>query len=408
MTSPEPAGPPPTTRRRGRMVGTVVAAVAGGAIVAVLAFWGLSALVGLRHDAAAFGAAFAVSERDQAAAAHEARMRGLDGVAARLDEVVGLQQFADDGSAEATALAGLVARLDETVAADETVGAPAGEAGAPGAEDAPVGKATTPSDDSPGYRPPWELLAGAETLDDQADSALAARAQLVTLTEEGAALDDELRAAEDAYWESLAVRAENGIAEHPLSTKATQVAVTRVIEQVRDRGSADAHDASLVAEVSAGLQALADSQSAEQAELDDPALATRREIEAYARSLSNGITLDFVWAPEVNGRGEGWLSGTAQTWDSDGGWAIISLNYGIEEEWGYTENPRALVAHEVGHTQVFREGCWPLFSGPVFGQDDEMWATAWSISQGFDLPGSGIEAYGRPSDEQIAVAGQCR
>ncbi len=393
MTLPEHLDPVPPTRRRGRVLGTVVASIAGGALVAVLAFWGLTALVGLRHDAAMFGAAFATTEHDEAVAAHQARMRSLDGVAARLDEVVGLPQFTDDGSPEATTLAGLVATLDETTAAP----APASEpdsAAAPAVEQS--------------YRPPWELLADAEALDREAESVLADRSELVTLTGEGATLDDELRAAEDAYWESLAVRAETGIAEHPLSTKATQVAVTRLIEQARDRSSADGHDASLVTQVYAGLQALADSQATEQAELDDPALATRREIEAYARSLSNGITLDFVWAPEVNGRGEGWLSGTAQTWDSDGGWAIITLNYGIEEEWGYNENPRALVAHEVGHTQVFRDACWPLFSGPAFGQDDEMWATAWSISQGFDLPGSGIEAYGRPTDEQIAVAAQCR
>ena len=38
----------------------------------------------------------------------------------------------------------------------------------------------------------------------------------------------------------------------------------------------------------------------------------------------------------------------------------------------------------------------------------EMWATAWAIGMGYDLPGSGTEFYGRPTDVQIAVAAQCR
>ena len=50
----------------------------------------------------------------------------------------------------------------------------------------------------------------------------------------------------------------------------------------------------------------------------------------------------------------------------------------------------------------------PIFEAAPFGGDHEMWATAWAIGMGYDLPGAGIEAYGRPSDAQIAAAGQCR
>jgi hypothetical protein len=133
----------------------------------------------------------------------------------------------------------------------------------------------------------------------------------------------------------------------------------------------------------------------------------RNEIEAYARSISHGVTLDFDWSAEVSGKGEGWYSGTAETYDSDGGWSIISLNYPVENDWYSEPNPRALVTHEVGHTQIYRDDCRALFTGPVFDGDQEAWATAWAIAQGFDLPGSGIEAYGRPTDEQIATAARC-
>ncbi len=61
--------------------------------------------------------------------------------------------------------------------------------------------------------------------------------------------------------------------------------------------------------------------------------------------------------------------------------------------------------HEVGHTQAIRPTCTPIFEGaPSSGGDHEMWATAWAIGMGYDLPGAGIEAYGPPTDAQIAAA----
>jgi hypothetical protein len=132
-------------------------------------------------------------------------------------------------------------------------------------------------------------------------------------------------------------------------------------------------------------------------------------MEAYARSIAHGVTLDFQWHEKVSGLGEGWYSGTTMYHEGDGGWATIDLNFSLQEGWTYGDvNAKALITHEVGHAQVVRPECKPLFDGPTFQGDDEMWATAWAIAMGFDVPGSGIEAYGRPSDQQIAVAGQCR
>ena len=151
------------------------------------------------------------------------------------------------------------------------------------------------------------------------------------------------------------------------------------------------------------------SQAAGEAAKQDPAYPIRAQIEAYARSIAHGVTLDFEWHAEVRGLGEGWYSGTTQYHAGDGGWATIDLNFPIQDGWARGDvDAKALITHEVGHSQVVRPACKALFDGPAFRDDDEMWATAWAISMGFDTAGSGIEAYGRPSDEQIAVAGQCR
>jgi hypothetical protein len=135
----------------------------------------------------------------------------------------------------------------------------------------------------------------------------------------------------------------------------------------------------------------------------------RAEIEAFARSISGGVTLDFAWAYEVNGLpSDEWYSGTAQFWPTDGTWGLINLTHSISDNWYDDPNAKAVVVHEVGHTQVVRPNCEPLFTGPEFAGDHEQWATAWAIGMGYDLPGSGIEAYGRPTDGQIEVAAHCR
>ncbi|MFP3467112.1 hypothetical protein [Leifsonia sp. SIMBA_070] len=150
-------------------------------------------------------------------------------------------------------------------------------------------------------------------------------------------------------------------------------------------------------------------QAAGEAAKQDPAYPVRAQIEQYARSIAHGVNLDFEWHKEVSGLGDGWYSGTTQYHEDDGGWATIDLNFSIQGGWSDGDvDAKALVTHEVGHSQVVRPACRALFDGPAFRDDDEMWATAWAISMGFDTGGSGIEAYGRPTDQQIAVAGQCR
>ena len=135
----------------------------------------------------------------------------------------------------------------------------------------------------------------------------------------------------------------------------------------------------------------------------------RAEIEGFARSIALGVELEFAWAYEVAGLpSDGWYAGTAEFKDDGVGWGLITLSESIEWEWSADENTKAVVVHEVGHTQVLREACHEIFAAEPFSGDHEMWATAWAIGMGYDLPGAGIEAYGRPSDAQIAAAAQCR
>ena len=400
---PEGQPQPGPRRSRARRPLAAIGISLGAIVVLAGAFFGWSVLAETQLRGADDRLVAAVDEHDSAERAFDARMRSVSTLLARVRTVVAAPQFAADASPEAEPFRAAVTALE--AAGQTTVPGPP-----PATDSVEVAAAigTTSVSVDGGYRLPWDVQAAAAEADDLARQTRAVTALLEDSAESAATSEKTAEDTEGAYFAARADQAEQTIAANPLSTKSSQVVLTRQIEIAEDSTASASRDGAFVSAFAAAEQAVRDSQVQLAAEQDDPSLATRHEIEAYARSISNGITLDFVWAPEVSGLGEGWLSGTAQTWDSDGGWAIISLNFPVEEEWGSDTNPQAVVTHEVGHTQVYRENCWPLFSGPVFSEDHEMWATAWAISQGFDVPGSGIEAYGRPTDEQIEVAGQCR
>ncbi len=150
------------------------------------------------------------------------------------------------------------------------------------------------------------------------------------------------------------------------------------------------------------LRASAESELAEKA---GPLLETRLEIEAYARSISGGVVLDFDWAPLVNGLGGVYgMSGTA-TWNTArGGFSTITLSDSVAENWP-SPDAMALVTHEVGHSITSK--CSDLFDSA--DQDaNEQWATAWAISLGHTALGNGVQAYGYPSQEMIDIAATCR
>jgi hypothetical protein len=392
--------------RARRVVAVVAVAVAAVGILAG-GFYGWGVLAEQRVDAAYEVLDARVESLDEAQGALEARTRSAQGEADQARTVVASGTFAADTDPAAAPLREALVALDLalTTAVVEDGGAEGGET--PAAQ--PVEDGGARAVEEPPIVIPWQVMDEAAEVEAQAYRANVAANELLTAAETTADAEEALGAAEVTYFGAVAARGRAEIETNALASRKSQVDLGYLLAQAEDPAQSAAWHGGFLDSVEAGVQTLRDSQAVEEAELADPALETRREIEAYARSLSAGVVLDFVWAPEVSGLGEGWLSGTAETYSSDGGWSIISLNYSVEEAWAEgDENAWAIVAHEVGHTQFIRESCEPLFTGPVFSSDHEMWATAWSIGLGYDLPGSGIEAYGRPSDEQIATAAQCR
>ena len=222
------------------------------------------------------------------------------------------------------------------------------------------------------------------------------------------AVADATREVTDAAEELVAGSRELAAAElaaHPSATYRTRLALQGLIDGTTSSGIPSSSAAGFT-ELATAVAEVRASHSAEEARRAE--FPGRAEIEAFARSISFGVTLDFAWAYEVAGvTSDGWYAGTAEFWEEGGGWGHISLSESISDAWG-DENARAVVVHEVGHTQVVRDACRAIFDGPAFEGDHETWATAWAIGMGHDLPGAGIEAYGRPSAEQIAAASGCR
>ena len=223
------------------------------------------------------------------------------------------------------------------------------------------------------------------------DAVRVASNDLAVAAEELAAGSYELAAAE--------------LAAHPSASYRTRLELQGLLDGTRATG-VPAGSAAGFTELATAVADVRASHAAEEAR--KLAFPVRAEVEAFARSLAFGVTLDFTWAYEVAGvTSDAWYAGTAEFWEEGGGWGHITLSESIADAWE-DENARAVVVHEVGHTQVVREACKPVFDGPAFARDHETWATAWAIGMGYDLPGAGIEAYGRPSAEQIAASTGCR
>lgn len=257
-------------------------------------------------------------------------------------------------------------------------------------------------------RPPWtsilELFATRARADEIAE-------ELERMTADAADLGAAARSAEDAriaFYESAAADADAALAANPLASYESRVEVRHGVEQAGVGWAQGRNSAGAYAALTAAVDAMEASAAAEAARRAAPEYAVHGPIEDFARSIAHGVTLDFRWAHVVNGlSSDEWYSGTALYRDTDGGWATIELSHSVGWNWADDINAKAVVVHEVGHAQVVRPECEPLFRGPVFGSDDEMWATAWAIAAGYDVPGSGIGPYGRPTDAQLAEVVKC-
>ncbi|MFC4137342.1 MULTISPECIES: hypothetical protein [unclassified Microbacterium] len=152
----------------------------------------------------------------------------------------------------------------------------------------------------------------------------------------------------------------------------------------------------------AAVRASAQSELAAKA---GPLFEARRSAEAYARSISGGVLLEFVWTDRLLGQGAGESGAGTATWDgNDGGSSHITLTNSIARYWP-AEWTKALVTHEVGHSISAK--CYEKFDWE--DQDaNEQWATAWAMSWGFSAYDSGANIYGTPSKALQDTAKTCR
>lgn len=176
-------------------------------------------------------------------------------------------------------------------------------------------------------------------------------------------------------------------------------------ESAADQTLVGSHAAVAFRDYAYSVAALKTSAQNELAEKAGPLMATRLEIEAFARSISGGVRLDFDWAPTVLGiGGSRGMAGTATWVPMRGGFSTITLSDSVAENWP-SADARALVAHEVGHSITAK--CSHMFDS-ANDAANEQWATAWAISMGHVAEGNGTQAYGYPPAELIATAAACR
>ena len=367
-------------------------------IIVIAAITGLLAVALTGHQLVAAGAhaqlwpAWAAAEArfDEASAAYRATADRGESAVKRAESLL------------ATATGDLVrsedrAALEESIrsARDVLAEAPAGPAGI-----IDLGDPASPAPAWERYADLWSMVELIPSHDAAAVSFDAERDDVASGT----------RAIADASEQLVAGTEElvgDALAESPLATYRARVAVQDALDGIRHSPSVSSGDADRFTVLAAAVADVRASHAAEQQHRNDH--PRRAEIESFARSIAAGVELEFAWAYAVAGlSSDEWYSGTAEFKDDGAGWGLISLTESIEREWGADENAKAVVVHEVGHTQVLREACYEIFAAEPFAGDHEMWATAWAIGMGYDLPGAGIEAYGRPSDAQIAAASACR
>ncbi|MGR2753959.1 hypothetical protein [Agromyces arachidis] len=263
--------------------------------------------------------------------------------------------------------------------------------------------------DPKAFAPAWERYADVAGMLDLIPSREAAAARYDAARDAVAGGSLSIAEATEALIAGTEARAVAALEQSPSATVSSRVAVDDALAGLRHSPTTSSGDSTRFADLGEAVAEVRASHAAEAARLAEFPL--RAEIEAFARSISFDVPFDVTWAHDVGGfSSDGFYSGTAEFFHDEAGdgWGLISLSHSIEGAWWSDENAKAVVVHEVGHVQVLREACATIFQGPEFSGDHETWATAWAIGMGYDLPGAGIEAYGRPSAAQIAAAAECR
>lgn len=251
----------------------------------------------------------------------------------------------------------------------------------------------------------WELFAASD--------------RLTTDREELAELDDDLSktspvietAGSTVSDAGLALLSSAATASHAVEAahvSAKNDAIIALRRSAEDLAGTTAMDEDAVAAFLELQSAAAEVVSSEQVELAEkagPLMQTRLEIEAFARSLSPGVLLEFDWSQTVNGAGSnGSMGGLTTWWWSTPGHAVIELSNSVAQQWPSISS-KSLVAHEVGHAISVK--CQGMYDAST--QDSiEKWATAWAISMGYTDDANGVWAYGYPPQSYIDAAAGCR
>jgi hypothetical protein len=261
-----------------------------------------------------------------------------------------------------------------------------------------------------------EKLADAPTPPLEAGALWAARDELLEQATEAEAAVAEQGAVIEALTAATTANDEAGVAlvasanaiasgilpAHPSVANRPHLEFLWLLDVLRTQTELDTRAVDLLVDYVESAQAVSVSHAAEEAERAGPLYGLRAQVEAYARSISGGVMLDFNWQPTVIGYN---MAGTATIESSPPYYySTITLTNSIAENWGETV-PLSLVTHEVGHSITSK--CMELFNA-AFGGDYERWATAWAMSWGYPAGASGADQYGMPSADQVAIAGTCR
>lgn len=251
----------------------------------------------------------------------------------------------------------------------------------------------------------WDLYAGAGSLDEDRRSVARLEDRMQSEREAIGTAGDALTESGLSLLTTTASAAADHEAAHISARNDDVIALREAAATASAVTTIDADAVTAFTSLQSAAAQLVASEDAELAEKSGPLLATRLEVEAFARSIAPGVLLDFDWAPIVNGVGyNGSMGGYTTWWWDEPGRATIQLSDSVAEQWP-ADRSKALVVHEVGHAISVK--CADMYDAST--QDSiEKWATAWAISMGYTDDANGVWAYGYPPQSYIDAAAGCR
>jgi hypothetical protein len=388
-------GRPPRRRlsRTGRRVvagGAALLLLAGGGTTAVLV---RDALSEQRYEEAAERFERTAAEHDRAAASWQALEDSVEGETADIRPAL---DEAGDAAVDPAARDAYRAAIDAVVDAADDV--PVAEPVTADAPEAPEGAD--------------ERFAAADALDSDSDALASEAAGQDEQRERIRPLLAAVTDAATAFTESTAATADALVASSTAASRQSRWLVERALYGYgSERAAVRLSEPTALRAYLAQAEVMRVSQEEGLAERAAPDWPRKQQVLDFADSISGGVPIDIEWRESIE------IDGTAYgDRDSGAGLATWSLQEGAPSQIQLTESIQrywdaswtvGLVAHEVGHSITSKESCYDLYRAAPFDGDDEKWATAWALSLGY-TDGSGVEPYGYPGEDAIAVAAGCR